>query len=168
LKHEPAIHLYFARVAVAVLGISLANAGQAAQQRSAVSDRADGSVAVTVDGEEVIVPVEVDAQIVEALAGNAGDPDALAASIRGIVATHAQGAEAQALAVAIAVLAVVRSDGSAQTIAAILEGVAAGNPTIRIPSVLAVLPTSVGRSVVQRPEVLATLENPHQVSPVGL
>lgn len=156
-------------------------AGFAAQAQTVVVENADGSVSITVDGEETTLPATLVDGILDALRENAGDPQGLREAVRIIVAGNAGGTDATALASAVAAFTAFRSNGDSEVVAAIVGGVAAGNPAISTQDLLRTLPeTTAGDLSLQseapatadvpprQPEARSTAENPQQVaSPAG-
>ena len=152
-------------------------AGFAAEAQTLVVENADGSVSVTIDGEETTIASTLAGGILDALRENAGDPQGLREAVRTIVAGNAGGADGAALASAIAAFAAFRSNGDSEVVAAIVGGVAAGNPVVTAPELLSRLPEgTAGGTPLQaeaptaadpppsQPGALSTAENPQQVA----
>ena len=160
-------------------------AGLAAGARMLVVENADGSVSITIDGEETTIAATLAGSIVDALRENAGDPQGLREAVRGIVAGNAGGTERGELASAIAAFATFRSNGDSEVVAAIVAGVATGNPVVSVPELLSRLPESTAGAIPlqeaearatpgvrhpasRQPEARSTAENPQQAaSPAG-
>ena len=156
-------------------------AGFAAQAQTVVVEHVDGSVSITGDGEEITLPATLAGSILDALRENAGDPKGLREAVRTIVAGNAGDPDRMALASAIAAFAAFRSNGDSEVVAAIVGGVAAGNPAISTQDLLRTLPeTTAGDLSLQseapapadvpprQPQARSTAENPQQVaSPAG-
>ena len=156
-------------------------AGFAAEAQTLVVENADGSVSVTIDGEETTIASTLAGGILDALRENAGDPQGLREAVRTIVAGNAGGRESGELASAIAAFAAFRSNGDSEVVAAIVGGVATGNPAVSAPELLSSLPESTASAVPLQaearttpgarprlPEARSTAENPQQVaSPAG-
>ena len=156
-------------------------AGFTAGAQTLVVENADGSVSVTIDGEETTIASTLAGGILDALRENAGDPQGLREAVRTIVAGSAGGSESGELASAIAAFAAFRSNGDSEVVAAIVGGVATGNPTVSAPELLSRLPESTAGAVPLQaearttpgdrprpPEARSTAENPQQVaSPAG-
>lgn len=152
-------------------------AGFAAQAQTVVVENADGSISITVDGGETTLPATLADSILAALRENAGDPQGLREAVRTIVAGNAGGADGAALASVIAAFAAFRSNGDSEVVAAIVGGVAAGNPVVTAPELLSRLPEgTAGGTPLQaeapatadpppsQPGALSTAENPQQVA----
>ena len=144
--------------------------GFTVQAQTEVVRNVDGSVSITIDGQEVTVSATLAGSIIDALRENAGDPQALQAAVQAIVADNAGGENRAALASAIAAFAASMSSGDSQVVAAIVSGAAAANPAVSMQALLLILPeTTAGGSLPPpQPGVRSTAENPQQVvSPAG-
>ena len=95
---------------------------------------------IVVDGKQVILDAALVQQVAAALNEHGNDAAALEQAIAQIVQDNASGAENQELAKAILGLAVSMSSQEADTIAAIVAGVQAGNGSISAGDLLAALP----------------------------
>ena len=139
-------------------------AGFAAQAQTVVVEHADGSVSITGDGEEITLPATLAGSILDALRENAGDPKGLREAVRTIVAGNAGDLDRMALASAIAAFAAFRSNGASEVVAAIVGGVAAGNPAISTEELLPILPETTAGTRPRQPGARSTAENPQQVA----
>ncbi len=151
-------------VAVSLLLI----AGGNAQAATMIVKNANGTVSVTTDGQETLLSAGLAAAIVDAVKRNTSDPESLRAAIRALVAGNAGGADDAALATAIAAFAAASSSGGSEVVTAIVEGAAAGNPSLSAVAVLGALPAApsgVPRAA-SRPSQ-GTVENLQQISPVS-
>ena len=104
--------------------------GFTVQAQTEVVRNVDGSVSITIDGQEVTVSATLAGSIIDALRENAGDPQALQAAVQAIVADNAGGENRAALASAIAAFAASMSSGDSEVVAAIVSGAAAANPAV--------------------------------------
>lgn len=153
-----------------VVAVLLASVQAAAQQ--AVSEQADGSVAVSVEGEQFVVPASVAEAVVAAVAEHADDPEALQDAIRAIIAANAAVSNDAGLAVAIAVLAIYHAGSDSASIAAIVNGTTAASADAPVAVIVAAMPTLDAQVDAQEADprqlaqLQATVENPSQVSPV--
>lgn len=148
-------------------------AGGARPVQTAVTEQADGTVVVTLDERQVIVPASVVADVTSAVRDHADDPDALRLAIRMIVAEHAGSPDTANLASAIAVVAIFRAGVGSASADAIMRGATFGNPGVSAAAVLSVLPEirpieagTPEAAQTQLAQLQATVENPSQVSPV--
>ena len=143
-------------------------AGGSAQAKTTIVENPDGTVSVTIDGGETVISAGLAAAIIDAVKSNPGDPESLRAAIRALVAGNAGGADDAALATAIAAFAVASSSGRSGVVTAIVEGAAAGNPSLSTVAVLDALPAvTVGAPVPPPQPSQDTAENPSQISPVS-
>lgn len=148
----------------------LANAQTWAQQ--SVTEQADGSVAISVEGERFVVPAPIAEEVELAVRGNEDDPEAIRQAIRAIISENAGNSESTGLATAIASLAVYYADTNSSSIAAVGLGVTQGNPGVSGGVVIAAIPAlraKPGPEEIAEQELVraqATVENPSQVSPV--
>ena len=138
---------------------------------TSITGNPDGSVSVTIDSQEILIPAELATAIVDAVKRDSGNPESLRASIRALVAGNAGGADDVTLATAIAVYAVLKSNGRPKTVTAIVEGAVAGNAMLSNVTVLAALPPAAAGAPAPpvpspRPSQ-ETAENPHVISPVS-
>ena len=156
--------------AIAVMALLLA--GVQAKAQEAVSEQGDGSVAVSVEGEQFVVSASIAAAVAAAVGEHSDDPEALKEAIRAIIAKNAAGSDDTGLATAIAALAIYHARTGSASIAAIVQGATVANPDVRAGAILAVMPTlraevnaqeAVWRQLAQ---LRATVENPSQMSPV--
>ena len=142
----------------------------AAGAQAGVEELDDGTVVVTTDAGEFVLPKLVAESVVEAVDEHGDDPEGLRSAIMELVAEHA-GSDGQ-LATAIGVFAASRARSAPAIVDAILRGVSAGNATADVAVVLATLPELKARSgppetaQAQLARLQATVENPAQVSPV--
>ena len=138
------------------------------QAQTEVVRNVDGSVSITIDGQEVTVSATLADRIIDALRENAGDPQALQAAVQAIVADNAGGENRAALASAIAAFAAFMSSGDSEVVVAIVSGAAAANPAVSTQDLLRTLPDTTAGSLPPQPGVRSTAENPQQVvSPAG-
>ena len=160
------------RKVAAALAALMAFAASGALAQPAVAENADGAVAVTVEGRQVMVPAVVADGVVAALRDHADDPRGLRKAIRAVVAEHAGAPDDAELAAAIAALAIFHSRGGSAAVDAIVRGASAGNPKLSAGALLAALPAvkanprSQQRAERELAQLQATVENPGQISPV--
>ena len=154
------------------MALALSAATLHAQEQSTVTEQPDGTVAVTVEEGQIVVPAQVAEDVVAAVGEHAEDPQALEQAIREIVAEHAGSADDADLATAIAALAIFHAGARSATTDAIMRGAIAANPVVPAAALLADLPTLASNprtdDAAQRQVAVlqATVENPSQVSPV--
>ena len=154
--------------------------GFTVQAQTEVVRNVDGSVSITIDGQEVTISATLADSIIDALRENAGDPQALQAAVQAIVADNAGGENRAALASTITAFAAFMSSGDSEVVTAIVSGAAAANPAVSTQDLLRILPeTTAGSLPPPQPETTAgasppqpgarsTAENPQQVvSPAG-
>ena len=148
----------------------LASAQAWAQQ--SITEQADGSVTISVEGEQFVIPAPIAEEVELAVRDNGDDPEAIRQAIRAIVSQNAGDSESTGLATAIASLAVYFADSNSSSIAAIGLGVTQGNPGVSGGVVIAAIPAlraQPGPEEIAEQELVraqATVENPSQVSPV--
>ncbi len=148
----------------------LASAQAWAQQ--SITEQADGSVTISVEGEQFVIPAPIAEEVELAVRDNGDDPEAIRQAIRAIVSQNAGDSESTGLAAAIASLAVYFADTNSSSIAAIGLGVTQGNPGVSGGVVIAAIPALRAEpgpdEIVERElaRAQATVENPSQVSPV--
>ena len=148
----------------------LANAQTWAQQ--SVTEQADGSVTINMEGEQYVIPRSLAEEVELAVRDNGDDPEAIRQAIRAIVSQNAGDSESTSMAAAIASLAVHYADSNSSSIAAIGLGVTQGNPGVSGGVVIAAIPAlraQPGPEEIAEQELVraqATVENPSQVSPV--
>ena len=139
--------------------------------QSAAAENASDAVTIVIDGQRVVVDGTLVEQLAAALDEHGDDAAALQQAIARIVQENASGADSQLLAKAILRLAVMRSGRDADTVAAIIAGVQAGNGTLDAGDLVAVLPPPADSSsdvTSTATQSSAATENPQQVSPVNL
>ncbi len=160
--------------ALAVLSALLAGThASAAAAQDAVNVQGDGSVVVSIEGDQFVIPAPVAEAIELAVAENADDPEALRLAIQAIISQNAGVPETAGLATAIAAFAVLNAGSNSPSIAAIALAATGGNSGVSGGSVIAAIPTlraesgspgeALEREIVR---AQATVENPSQVSPV--
>ena len=136
-----------------------------------VAPAADGRVVVVVGDRAVTIDAELAARISAAVADNADDAEALAAAVAQIVRSSATGAANETLATAILLFSVSLSDRAAETIEAIVAGVATGSGAVAAATLVEALADASDPPAADAEEEAAnpaaTAENPHQVSAVG-
>ena len=156
--------------ALALAALLLAGAQAIAQQ--AVSEQKDGSVSVSVQGEQIVVPASVADAVEAAVAEHSDDPEALQEAIRSIIAEYAAGSNDVTLALAIAMLTISQVGSDSVAIASIITGTVAANNEVSAESIIEVMPTLSAEGNAQEDaeeqvaQLQATVENPFQVSPV--
>ena len=111
-----------------------------AEPRATAAESEGDSATIVVDGQAVTLDAALVQQVAAALNEHGNDAVALEQAIAEIVQANASGAQNQALAKAILGLAVSMSSQEADTIAAIVAGVQAGNGSISAGDLLAALP----------------------------
>lgn len=160
------------RSALAAMALAISAASLQAQAQSTVTEQPDGTVAVTVEERQIVVPAQVADEIVVAVGEHSEDPQALEQAVREIVAEHAGSAGDADLATAIAALAIFHAGVRSSTTDAIMRGAIAANPVVPAAVLLAELPTlpttprTEDTAQRQLAVLQATVENPSQVSPV--
>ena len=158
------------RGAFAALAMTLFATGLHAQPVVTVQE--DGAVAVTVDDMPILVPAVVAEGVAAAVRDHAEDPQELGQAIQMIVANNAAGPGNADLATAIAALAIFHAQPRSAITDAIMRGATAANPAVSVPMLLAALPALDVNPRARQAEdrqlaqLLATAENPAQISPV--
>ena len=105
-----------------------------------IMENPDGSVAVTVDGDVVTISASVAASVIEALLNESvGEIERVRSAIEALVSESADEPNGQLLARALAAFAVSRSGDDSAVVAAIVDGVTAGQPALSVEDVPAVL-----------------------------
>ena len=156
--------------AFALAALLLASVQAIAQQT--VSEQTDGSMSVSVQGEQIVVPASVADAVAEAVAEHGDDPEALQEAIRNIIAEYAAASNDVALALAIAVLTISQVGSDSAAIASIITGTVAANNEVSAESIIEVMPSLSAEGGAQEDaeeqvaQLQATVENPFQVSPV--
>ncbi len=159
------------KISVALAMALFAAATQGLAQ-TAVTEREDGAMELSMDGQLFLVPADIAEAVAAAVRDHADDPRALRQAIRAIVAESAGGAGDAELATAIAALAIYRAPDRSAIADAIMRGAAAANPGVSAPILLTILaaPGDNPRTRQARDRRLAqlqaTAENPFQISPV--
>ena len=142
------------------------------QAQETVTEQADGSVAVTIEGEQFLIPAPVAEAVERVVLEYADDPAGLRDAIGAIVSENAGNPAAAGLAAAIATLAVFHAGLDSPAIAAIALGASQGNRDVAGESLIAAIPglrpeRSPGEAEEEAlVKAQATVENPSQVSPV--
>lgn len=156
--------------ALALAALLLAGVQAIAQQT--VSEQTDGSVSVSVQGEQIVVPASVADAVAAAVAEHGDDPEALQEAIRSIIADYAAGSNDVTLALAIAVLTISQVGSDSVAIASIITGTVAANNEVSAESIIEVMPSLSAEGGAQEDaeeqvaQLQATVENPFQLSPV--
>ncbi len=152
--------------------VSALLAGAQAGAQQSMIEQADGSVTISMEGEQYVIPGPLAEEVELAVRDNGDDPEAIRQAIRAIVSQNAGDSESTGMAAAIASLAVYYADTNSSSIAAIGLGVTQGNPGVSGGVVIAAIPALRAQpgpeEIVERElaRAQATVENPSQVSPV--
>lgn len=160
------------RYVAAIAALAVFALWSAVQAQDTVTEQADGSVAVTIEGEQFLISAPVAEAVERAVLEHADDPAGLRDAIGAIVSENAGNPAAASLAAAIATLAVFHAGSDSPAIAAIALGASQGNGAVAGESLIAAIPglrpeSSPGEAFEESlVQAQATVENPSQVSPV--
>ena len=126
----------------------LSGAGVTVHAQPEVVENPDGSVSVRLDDRMTVIPADTAAALVAALGEYSGDDEALRAAVQAVVTTSAavagcgdeeSAARCAAFMVALVVFVALESGADPATVAIVVEGVAAGAPTVEPQALLAAL-----------------------------
>ena len=154
-----------------VLPLMVAAGLTTAYADTSIVRNSDGSIVVTIDDREIVISTDLAASIAELLVDHGNDPNALETALRELVAANAGSADDMVLATAIAVYAILVSNGDSDVVTAIIDGTVEGNPSA-VPQVLLSALTRSDPGVVAEitrtePESQDTVEDPNEdISPV--
>ena len=143
-----------------------------AQAQGVVTERDDGTVVLSTDTGQFVLPADIADRVTAAIAEHKDDPDALRAAIRAIVVEHAGGSDDTELVTAIAVFAIFHARADSSSVNAVIRGATDGNRQLAVGTVLTALPglerspRAQAAAEQQVAQSQATIENPAQVSPV--
>ena len=130
-----------------------------------IVENPDGSVAVTVDGDVVTISASIAASVIKALLNEyVGETERVRSAIKALVSESADEPNGQLLARALAAFAVSRSGGDSAVVAAIVDGVTAGQPALSVEDVPVVLVVAVADVDAGRQQPVTAMSTQQPVS----